>query len=134
MLEVILPVIQELGTHEGHIYQDEVETMLALLAAAPWTETGTMEAKVRTAERLVHYSWDVVYVRKGLSAPLRMAMCKYVLIPLLEFSAANLCQEFYEQKILQIMDAAEKRNDGMQEEQDGEQRCTSVASQFGFKD
>lgn len=111
---------------EGHIYQDEVETMLILLAAAPWSTTGEEGAQTNTAKRLVLYSWDVLYVRERLSAPLRRAMCKYVLIPVLEFCSSNVCREFYEQKIQQVMYAVEKRG-VLPEEPDGELHRGSCA-------
>ncbi|GMH34456.1 hypothetical protein BSKO_02290 [Bryopsis sp. KO-2023] len=118
LLEILLPVVQELGSTKGHIHQDAVETRLALFAATPWIQTskeqnpsGTLDAMKdvhETVRSLISYAWDVVFVRKGLSVALKRATCRWVLIPLLECSSVEIVRGFFSDKIMKIVEGAEK--------------------------
>lgn len=98
-------MIQDLGAPEGHVYQQEVIQMLCILAASPWTSPSSnlKEGLSSTSQQLVSYCWNVVFERRGLSDELRASMCTNLLIPALKFSSPSIKQEFYSNKILQII-------------------------------
>lgn len=131
-LQAVLQAVQDMGSTEGHMYQEALQARLALLAAACWlppasaTAAGTASAALpaggtsstaqavqavqetpELARLLLEFCWQQLFCSRQCSVPLRAALCKHLLLPLLQLAPPPQRLLFYQQRLQHAYDVAQ---------------------------
>jgi hypothetical protein len=145
-LQAVLQAVQDMGSTEGHMYQEAMQARLALLAAACWlppasataaaaataaqaasrtavAPSGTTHQAVQAvqavqetpelARLLLDFCWQQLFHLRQCSVALRTALCKHLLLPLLQLAPPQQRQHFYQQHLKHSYEAAEGKSEAM---------------------